>query len=129
MHLGSPMAAMRSSILVYLSDLSAKRSRKARIMRWYSKESVVAYALIRSGLLAASSPYKSAIIRRVMSSIYDFEVVKFVNGQPYMIGGQAIRICTSLAPASNRQRVLSRSCVPRTMESSQKRILLPRRIA
>ena len=43
-----------------------------------------------------------------------------------MIGGHAIRICTSLAPASSKQRVLSRSCVPRTIESSQKRTRLPR---
>ena len=42
-----------------------------------------------------------------------------------MMGGQAERMCTSDAPALYKNSTVSRSCVPRTMESSTKRSFLP----
>ena len=45
--------------------------------------------------------------------------------QPNMMGGQAERMWTSLAPDSYRKSTVSRSCVPRTMESSTNRSFLP----
>ena len=51
---------------------------------------------------------------------------KFKNLQPYTSGGQAGRICTSFAPLRYRNSVVSRSWVPRTMESSMRRSFLSR---
>ena len=50
---------------------------------------------------------------------------KFRNWQPNTSGGQAGRMCTSLAPQSNSRWIVSLSCVPRTMESSQNSSRLP----
>ena len=59
------------------------------------------------------------MMRRVISSMSLFDVVKPINGQPYTSGGHEMRQCTSLAPYSKNVLTLSFSCVPRTMESSQ----------
>ena len=55
---------------------------------------------------------------RVIRSISDFEREKLRYLQPKIIGGQAGRTCTSFAPLSYKNSVVSPSCVPRTMESS-----------
>ena len=55
----------------------------------------------------------------VISSISLFDDVKPINGHPYTNGGHEIRACTSLAPYWKNVDTLSRSWVPRTIESSQ----------
>ena len=50
----------------------------------------------------------------------ELEREKLMYLQPYMIGGQAGRACTSFAPVRNRNSVILRSCVPRTIESSMR---------
>ena len=64
-----------------------------------------------------------------MSSNSLLDAEKLINGQPQISGGHAMRMCTSLAPSSFSIFVFSLSCVPRTMESSQKRQRLPASIA
>ena len=108
-------------------------------MALYSGEPVVAYRLsVSSGMVTLSAVWasssivlswlpvsKSRITRRAMSSSSFFEAEKLTNGHAQISGGQAMRICTSLAPRSFRICVFSLSCVPRTMLSSQKRHRLP----
>ena len=65
-----------------------------------------------------SSPSSSTITRRAISSMSELDLEKFRYLHAYMIGGQALRICTSFAPFSYRKSTVSRICVPRTMESS-----------
>jgi hypothetical protein len=50
---------------------------------------------------------------------------KLRNLQPYISGGQAGRMWTSFAPQSKSRWMVSFSCVPRTMESSQNSSRLP----
>ena len=63
--------------------------------------------------------------RRVIRSITEVEREKFKYLQPYSRGGQAGRTWTSRAPLWYRNSVVSRSWVPRTMESSMSSRLLP----
>ena len=58
------------------------------------------------------------MIRLAISSISEVDLEKLIYLQPNRMGGQAGRTWTSLAPLSNRYSVVSRSWVPRTMESS-----------
>ena len=77
-HFGNPMAAIRSSSFVNLSDDKPKRSRMMSTIFLYSGESVVAYA----SRFLLPSPSSSAMMRRVISSMSLFDDVKLMNGQP-----------------------------------------------
>ena len=61
-----------------------------------------------------------------MRSISDLLDEKLRYLQLYMMGGHALRICTSAAPESYRKFTVSRSWVPRTMESSTNKSFLSR---
>ena len=58
--------------------------------------------------------------RREIRSSSDLEREKFRYLQPRVMGGQAKRMCTSLAPLWYKNSVVSRSWVPRTKESSMR---------
>ena len=70
-------------------------------------------------------PFSSlSITLLVINSISDDEREKFKYLQPYNNGGHAGLICTSLAPLSYKNSVVSLSCVPLTIESSINKRLL-----
>ena len=119
------MLSTRSSSLQNFSEVRPRRRAISPTMRSYSGVPVVEY---RSSL-AASSPSKSRIMRREISSRSLFDDVNPMKGQPYTSGGHDMRACTALAPPSKKVLTLSRNCVPRTIESSQKTTLLPSSIA
>ena len=64
--------------------------------------------------------------RRVIKSITEVDREKFKYLHPYSKGGQAGRTWTSRAPLWYRNSVVSRSWVPRTMESSMSSSFLSR---
>ena len=72
------MDSTSDSILANFSDVSPSRRAISATMRWYSGESVVAYW----SSLALSSPSKSLMMRRVISSRSLFDEVKPMKGQP-----------------------------------------------
>ena len=55
-------------------------------------------SLYSSKWLSPSSPSSSTMIRRVISSISPVALEKLRYLQPYIMGGQAERICTARAP-------------------------------
>ena len=115
----------QSSNVLNFKDESPKRSRITSTIFSYSGEPVVAYL----SRFLFSSPSSSLMTRRVISSMSLLEAVNPTNGQLYINGGQAIRICTSLAPYSYSTFTLSCNWVPRTIESSQNSNRLPSSMA
>ena len=78
LHLGSPIAWTRFSILLNLSVVMPSLFDISSTIRWYSGESEVEY---RSRFLSAS-PSKSCMMRLVSSSMSLLELVKLMNGHP-----------------------------------------------
>ena len=65
------------------------------------------------------------MVERVSSSMSELLREKFRYLHPYIMGGQAERMWTSSAPQPYRKSMVSRSWVPRTMESSTNRSFFP----
>ena len=107
-------------VLNFRESRLSLRAISSTILR-YSGESVRVYADTSSGI----NPSRSSMMRLVMSSFSLLLAEKFMKGQAYTSGGQAILMCTSLAPMLCSSFVLSLSWVPLTMLSSQKSTLFP----
>ena len=124
LHLSIPTESSMSSKRLNLNDVKFCSLRISSTICSYLGDSGSAYSFKTSSVTLPFS--KRSITLLAIKSISDVEREKFRYLHPYNKGGHAGLTWTSLAPLSYKNSVVSRSCVPLTIESSINSRLLSR---